>query len=1577
MVKKLLNLTMAVFLLSNMGYAQELQKENNSPMPAGSRAMWDLEFWFDLPGNYHSGIATDGINFYTTFHTGGEFFRYNMDGSNQQPFTIPGVSKVRDFAYDGEYFYAVNYSTPFIYKLNLADGTYVGGIPVYYPGFFGDGSPTAIAYDPNLDDGNGGFWISEYFNLGPISMTGTPLVTPCISMGWDILSGIAYDPYSDPLNPCLWLFFQGNATFKQWDINTMSFTGITHSCHFDNPYFESISYSQSQGAFAYNNGAGKFLLAATVVSSSPVIAMVYELCDIALPAAPGSVTDLTVIPDTSGELNAELRWTNPVLTDGGGILTQLNAIKIYKNEDLIHTISDPEIGGTETYTVNVTEEGEYTYNVVAENSFGESLPSIVVTWIGHDVPAGPAEVTLIKNGTIAELSWTAVTTGLHNVYFTTTGLTYDIIRYPDEVVVETDLTVLTFSESIEPLQGYYYYRVIAKNDFGEGGYTDSNVGVFCNVKTLPFFEGFEDNGIKFPVCWEQEFVAQNREWRIYETAAAIEGNKTAALTISIINTEITKLITPPLNISGDDNFVLSFWMSAMSTHNADILRVYYKNSAFGEWNLLKEYVAEFFGWDPIVNWKKRTIALPEGTDDYFIAFEVQVNAYGIMLDAVSVFDARIATGRVTDMYGPVEGAKVEVIGTEYFDYTDEEGNYDILDIEEGVYNFTVSKLGYYDKTEQVTIEGYVTEKDFVLTHLPLYSVSGKVTGSDAPDGLEGVSVTLSGYNTYTTTTDEFGDYLFEDVFGEKIFDIKAFKVGYLKYFSTIDLDDDVSYDFNLVESANPVRKPIANDNANSVNISWEEPLFGTSDKYRFDSGIVNGQFGFSGSPAPYGVVGTCHRVNATLEKIQWFLTDEGGIQDVTNVFIFDLDEQGMPTKNIIFSALNVPTSVMKWSEYEFPTPVHTPNGFYMALSRSIGTYLSLGYSEATEDWPYQHNTHYSCLNYTSLLGYVLVSQSYNGNLMLRAEGYLLGEEIIFGYPIVTTSVKLIEEIDIHPVFIPSEPFKTEDPSLIGGKSLQNYKVYRLFDGQQNDDTKWTMLDGNVNGLSYTDNAWGTMGEGVYLWGVKAEYTSNNISVPRLTNKLVKGMQYTFTVNLTTNSDDPVTGAVIKLTNQDGNPEHIFTKTATGNVVTIDLVWKGTYDISIELKNFYPYTVTDYVIDMEGLSIDVDLEEITKPIINPVAEIVGENVKISWYEPIPDINKWFKHCINDVIFGRVGYGEDEGNDLTAAMRFTPADLDNLGIVSGHAITKVALGVGTEMEFINLMEIRIWEGGSSVTSAGQLVYTQPITNYTSFAETAMNEVILTTPYIIDASKELRIGYRVVNTKGYPLGRDAGPIVSQKGGLFLCPVLNNGQWVELTLYGVNANFSIKAYVTSDEEFIGKKSDIELSSKSMTGYTVYRLEQEQIEDEWTLLSDNVTGLTYTDSYWNMLSGGIYQWAIKANYTSGQSDAKITNALEKQVGIRGNSLSNVVIYPNPASDELRITNYELRDGLLSRTLSAVEVEIFDVYGRNVVGAYGKRPKTEHPNEIIFDISHLVNGVYFVVIESITGEKEVFKMVKK
>ena len=95
---------------------------------------------------------------------------------------------------------------------------------------------------------------------------------------------------------------------------------------------------------------------------------------------------------------------------------------------------------------------------------------------------------------------------------------------------------------------------------------------------------------------------------------------------------------------------------------------------------------------------------------------------------------------------------------------------------------------------------------------------------------------------------------------------------------------------------------------------------------------------------------------------------------------------------------------------------------------------------------------------------------------------------------------------------------------------------------------------------------------------------------------------------------------------------------------------------------------------------------------------------------------------------------------------------------------------------------------------------------------------------------------------------------------------------------------------------------------------------------------------------------------------------------------NKIKVYPNPTNGQLRITNYELRENTV--------IEIFDIYGR-LVYTPPQPSKNTPPNlpkgeeqfpsfggvrggavdgkgEVNIDISHLVNGIYFLKVDNKT-----------
>ena len=78
--------------------------------------------------------------------------------------------------------------------------------------------------------------------------------------------------------------------------------------------------------------------------------------------------------------------------------------------------------------------------------------------------------------------------------------------------------------------------------------------------------------------------------------------------------------------------------------------------------------------------------------------------------------------------------------------------------------------------------------------------------------------------------------------------------------------------------------------------------------------------------------------------------------------------------------------------------------------------------------------------------------------------------------------------------------------------------------------------------------------------------------------------------------------------------------------------------------------------------------------------------------------------------------------------------------------------------------------------------------------------------------------------------------------------------------------------------------------------------------------------------------------------------------------LNDIIVYPNPTTGELRITNIPRWRGQGVEELRITSIEIFDVYGRNVLSH-----KSPLSPETTINISHLQSGIYFVKISTEQG----------
>jgi len=160
------------------------------------------------------------------------------------------------------------------------------------------------------------------------------------------------------------------------------------------------------------------------------------------------------------------------------------------------------------------------------------------------------------------------------------------------------------------------------------------------------------------------------------------------------------------------------------------------------------------------------------------------------------------------------------------------------------------------------------------------------------------------------------------------------------------------------------------------------------------------------------------------------------------------------------------------------------------------------------------------------------------------------------------------------------------------------------------------------------------------------------------------------------------------------------------------------------------------------------------------------------------------------------------------------------------------------------------------------------------------------------------------------------------------------DTTLY---AKWQIKTYTVT---FAGEEINITPQSVNHGGKVTQPATPERMGYDFIgWFSDNGT----FESEWDFASNIITQ------------DTTLYAKWKEKNGVFTITDEDITIYPNPTTGELRIANYELR---------VKGVEIYDVSGRKVQFP----PMSFMSPETLLDISHLAAGLYFVRIQTETGE---------
>ena len=810
MKKTLIILTIMFLLCGTLLYAvdkEKLEREvaindvspsfNSNYFVPQNRDLWDILNVFDCSAPSHPGTETDGINIYTAAWNAGTFSRYDMDGALLGDFTVAGASNIRDMAYDGTYFYG-SPATTTIYIMDLANETLIGTIPVTCAGVTG---VRHIAFDPELDGGNGGFWVGNWAELGAITMSGAQIHASMTNPG--DLYGSAYDEWTDG-GPYLWLFAQtaGGAILYQFDIAAQAVTGVTHDAS-DIPGFNA---GIAGGLATYVNDDGLFVMLANI-QQSPNIVGVYEIAITADPAAPGAPTDVVVTPDAGGALEAFIGWTCPSLQVDGNPLTDLDEMRVYRGEDLIYTDTAPVIGAPGSYTdVSVPLAEQYTYKVVGYNDFDEGIPATVTVWVGEDSPDAVTNLVLTDVSTtilIAQLDWTNPTTGLHGGYFP--GVTgYDIERVNDGTIFTVTGSTTTWQDNTVPAPGVYSYTVTPFNNSGSGPSTTSaQVGIGVSIIQVGNAD-LADYQIPQNLYWHNSIVecVYDMEW--LGTDMLINAISFHAANIgSAINdynfeiwlgeidlddlscgfidaTQLTMVFDGTISVPTGD-----YWLEIPLDTTFEY--TYAHNLVMGTVKDDDQYYSTAdTWWTTESGTANRSIHQYSDTTEYSIqsppTTTLAKTTYADVRFTYSALEHGDVEGVITDNVtsNPVDGVEVYV-GNWGPVTTNALGEYLVEDIVTGLQPVTATKDGYYDFFGEVdVIADVVVTYDIGMDPFEYATLSGTVTDVDTNLPIEDAEVYLIsdlGYE-FWATTNASGDYSIVDIVSDT-YDITCTATGYI------------------------------------------------------------------------------------------------------------------------------------------------------------------------------------------------------------------------------------------------------------------------------------------------------------------------------------------------------------------------------------------------------------------------------------------------------------------------------------------------------------------------------------------------------------------------------------------------------------------------------------------------------------------------------------------------------------------------------------------------------------------------------------------------------------------------------
>ncbi|MBQ2536198.1 MAG: hypothetical protein II549_04785, partial [Bacteroidaceae bacterium] len=374
---------------------------------------------------------------------------------------------------------------------------------------------------------------------------------------------------------------------------------------------------------------GKYYVAIHAISDTNGLILTANTLTVeygAEPTSPAAIGDLTATPGAQGALEVNLAFTAPALAINGSPLSGALDVKIFRDNELVHTMTGVAVGSTQTWKDTHVEDGKtYTYYIVAFNASGKGEQSERVSaYVGQDVMLDVTNLQVkATTASTISFSWDEVK-GEKGGYINIANVQYVVLRVRTEptssgvIFIEEETvgsvigeTTGTFDYAVdEGEQGYRYFAVKAINgekstNVSADSYTYWLVGT---PHDLPMAENFAEGILNYDT-WE---LFGNEDVTGMFHSDASDGDGWGLFLTTIEQPGFVMLKSGKINVNGAENPTLLF-----DTKGKDITKAVVLGSTDdGEWVEIQEI-------DLTSEYATAKVPLPKG--ERFTRFAIGAN----------------------------------------------------------------------------------------------------------------------------------------------------------------------------------------------------------------------------------------------------------------------------------------------------------------------------------------------------------------------------------------------------------------------------------------------------------------------------------------------------------------------------------------------------------------------------------------------------------------------------------------------------------------------------------------------------------------------------------------------------------------------------------------------------------------------------------------------------------------------------------------------------------------------------------------------------------------------------------------